>query len=48
MIQLRPYAPAKDPVSAARELTEAKKLFDIAYSGKLLAAFVSEGFGKLR
>lgn len=46
MIQARPYAAAKDMVAAARELTDAKHLFDIAYSGKLLATFVSEGFGK--
>jgi response regulator RpfG family c-di-GMP phosphodiesterase len=48
MIQTRPYAAAKDLVSAARELTEERTRFDLAYSSKLLGAFVSEGFGKLK
>lgn len=48
MIQKRPYAEAKEPVEAARELADAKQKFDLAHSGKLLAALVSGTFGKLK
>ena len=48
MIQARPYSAAKDLVSAARELAGDRTRFDLAYSGKLLAAFVSETFGRLK
>lgn len=46
MVQKRPYAEAKSPLQAAKELTNEKHRFDIAYSGKLFAAFASESFGK--
>lgn len=48
MIQTRPYSAAKDLVSAARELAEERTRFDLAYSGKLLGAFISETFGRLK
>ncbi len=48
MLQKRPYAEAKTLLSAAKELTEAKHLFDISYSGKLLAGLLSEDFEKKR
>lgn len=48
MLQTRPYAAAKDYVAAAKELTEDRTRFDSAYSSKLLGAFVSETFGKLK
>ncbi|MDL2290839.1 HD domain-containing protein [Desulfovibrio sp. OttesenSCG-928-F20] len=47
MLQKRPYAEAKDPMTAARELSSQKNRFDLAYSGKLLAALLSESFGKM-
>ena len=46
MIQKRPYAPAKELVAAARDLTEAKSRFDFSCSSKILAALVSGTFGK--
>lgn len=46
MLQKRPYAEAKAPLQAAKELADSKNKFDIAYSGKLLAAYASEAFGK--
>ena len=48
MIQSRPYSAAKDLIGAARELAGDRTRFDLAYSGKLLAAFVSETFGRLK
>ncbi|MDR2488811.1 MAG: HD domain-containing protein [Desulfovibrio sp.] len=48
MIQTRPYAAAKDCLGAARELTEEKNRFDFAYSSKLLGAFISEAFGRMK
>lgn len=48
MIQTRPYSTAKDLTGAARELAEDRTRFDLAYSGKLLAAFISETFGRLK
>lgn len=47
MLQKRPYAEAMEPLAAAKELTAAKNRFDLAYSGKLLAALLSESFGKI-
>jgi hypothetical protein len=47
MIQTRPYAEAKEPVAAARELADARTRFDFSFSGKLLTALVSSAFGKL-
>lgn len=47
MLQKRPYAEAKDPLSAAKELSMMKNRFDFTYSGKLLAALLSEAFGKM-
>lgn len=47
MLQKRPYAEAKSPLQAAKELTDDKQRFDIAYSGKLLAAYASGTFGKV-
>lgn len=46
MIQKRPYAEAKDPLAACRELAADKTRFDLTYSGILLAALLSESFGK--
>ena len=46
MIQKRPYAEAKDPLTASRELAADKTRFDLNYSGMLLAALLSESFGK--
>jgi response regulator RpfG family c-di-GMP phosphodiesterase len=48
MIQIRPYAPAKAYMDAAKELTEDKGRFDFAYSSRLLGAFLSETFGRLK
>ena len=48
MIQTRPYSAAKDLLSAAKELAGERTRFDLSYSGKLLAAFVSETFGRLK
>ncbi|MDL2315790.1 HD domain-containing protein [Desulfovibrio sp. OttesenSCG-928-A18] len=48
MLQKRPYAEAKDPLSAARELAGAKERFDFTYSSKLLGAYISETFGKIK
>ena len=47
MLQTRPHAAAKDPVSAARELASLQNRFDFSLSGKLLAALLSESFGKM-
>jgi len=46
MIQKRPYAEAKDLAGAARELVEAKSRFEFQFSSKILAALVSDSFGK--
>jgi HD-GYP domain-containing protein (c-di-GMP phosphodiesterase class II) len=46
MIQKRPYAEAKDLLSAAKELTEARARFDFHFSSKILAALISDSFGK--
>ena len=48
MIQKRPYSEAKDFVTAARELAEDRTRFDLTYSSRLLGAFVSEVFGKMK
>lgn len=48
MIQERPYAEAKDPTAAAKELADAKNRFDLGFSGKLLTALVSSSFGKFK
>lgn len=48
MVQGRPYAEAKDVLSAAKELAANKNRFDLAYSGKLLAALLSDSFGKFK
>lgn len=48
MLQKRPYAEAKAPLDAARELADAKTKFDVALSGRLLAALVTGGFGKFQ
>lgn len=48
MLQKRPYAESKDPLSAAKELAAQKNRFDFAHSGKLLAALLSESFGKMQ
>lgn len=47
MLQKRPYADSKEPAVAARELTEAKNRFDLAYSGRILASLVSDSLGKI-
>ena len=41
MIQKRPYAPAKAPLDAAKELAAARTQFDLTYSGALLSALLS-------
>lgn len=46
MIQKRPYAEAKDCVSAAKELVEARNRFEFSFSSRLLAALASDSFGK--
>ena len=46
MIQKRPYADAKDMISAAKELTEAGNRFDFSVSSRILAALISDTFGK--
>lgn len=46
MLQQRTHADPKAPFAAAKELADAKNLFDITYSGKLLAAYASQIFGK--
>ena len=46
MIQKRPYAEAKDLISAAKELTEAKSRFEFSFSSRILAALISDTFGK--
>lgn len=48
MLQKRPYAEAKEPLAAARELADAKNKFDFAYSSKLLAALATGAFGKMQ
>ncbi len=47
MLQKRPYAEAKTPSEAARELAADKTKFDAVISGKLLAAFLAEPFGNM-
>jgi response regulator RpfG family c-di-GMP phosphodiesterase len=46
MIQKRPYAEAKAMISAAKELTEARTRFEFSFSSKILAALISDTFGK--
>ena len=46
MLQKRPYADAKTPLQAARELSDEKSRFDINLSSKLLAAYAASVFGK--
>jgi len=46
MIQKRPYAEAKDLISAAKELAEAKSRFEFSFSSRILAALISDTFGK--
>jgi HD-GYP domain-containing protein (c-di-GMP phosphodiesterase class II) len=48
MIQIRPYAEAKEPLLAARELADARNRFDSSFSGKLLAALASSSFGQIK
>ena len=48
MLQKRPYAEAREPLAAARELADAKTKFDVALSGKLLTALVTGAFGKMQ
>lgn len=48
MLQTRPYSAAKDLIAAAKELADDRTRFDLTYSGKLLAAFISETFGRLK
>jgi HD-GYP domain-containing protein (c-di-GMP phosphodiesterase class II) len=49
MLQKHPYAPAMQPMTAAKELTNAKQSFDLSLAGKLLVALLSdaETFGKI-
>jgi response regulator RpfG family c-di-GMP phosphodiesterase len=46
MIQKRPYAEAKEPAAAAKELADERTRFDLAYSGKLLSGIITGSFGK--
>ncbi|MDR2161101.1 MAG: HD family phosphohydrolase [Desulfovibrio sp.] len=48
IVQKRPYAEAREPEEAARELSQDRTRFDPAFTGPLLAALVSESFGKLK
>ncbi|MDL2266449.1 HD domain-containing protein [Desulfovibrio sp. OttesenSCG-928-G15] len=48
MIQTRPYAEAKPALAAAKELADQKSRFDFHLSSKLLAALVSNTFGKVQ
>jgi hypothetical protein len=48
MMQERPYAEAREPVAAARELADAKTRFDFAFSGRILAALMNDSFGKIQ
>jgi HD-GYP domain-containing protein (c-di-GMP phosphodiesterase class II) len=48
MIQRRPYAAAKEPAEAARELSLDRTRYDFAYVGPLLAALLSDTFGKMQ
>ncbi len=48
MLQTRPYSASKDFVNAAKELSEDRTKFDPSYSSKLLGAFLSETFGRLK
>ena len=48
IVQKRPYAEAKEPAEAARELSLDRTRFDFAYTGPLLAAFLSDIFGKMK
>lgn len=48
MLQKRPYAEAKDYLTAARELSDAKTKFDSALTGRLLAAIATGAFGNMR
>ncbi len=48
MIQKRPYAEAKDPETAARELSAERTRFDSAGTGKILSALVTGTFGSFK
>ncbi|MDR1360000.1 MAG: HD family phosphohydrolase [Deltaproteobacteria bacterium] len=48
MVQQRPYAAAKEPSEAARELSMDRTRYDSASSGSLLAALLSDSFGKMK
>ncbi|MDR1946514.1 MAG: HD domain-containing protein [Desulfovibrio sp.] len=48
MLQKRPYAEAREPRDAARELTDAKARFDLSFSGKILASLLNDSFGKIQ
>jgi HD-GYP domain-containing protein (c-di-GMP phosphodiesterase class II) len=48
MVQQRPYAAAKEPAEAARELSQDRAGYDSACSGSLLAALLSDSFGKMK
>jgi HD-GYP domain-containing protein (c-di-GMP phosphodiesterase class II) len=48
MIQQRPYAEAKEPAEAARELSLDRTGYDSALSGSLLAALLSGSFGQMK
>ncbi len=45
MIQARPYAPAKTPLDAARELAADKAHYDTRFTTPLMTAFVTNAFG---
>ncbi|MDR2075755.1 MAG: HD family phosphohydrolase [Desulfovibrio sp.] len=48
IIQKRPYAEAREPAEAARELSLDRTRYDFAYTGPLLAALLSDAFGKMK
>jgi response regulator RpfG family c-di-GMP phosphodiesterase len=48
IIQKRPYAEAKELAEAARELSMDRNKYDFAYTGPLLAALLSDTFGKMK
>lgn len=48
MISKRPYAPAKEPEEALRELTADRGRYDFKLAALLAAAFASNQFGELR
>jgi HD-GYP domain-containing protein (c-di-GMP phosphodiesterase class II) len=44
MIQSRPYAPAKTPLDAARELAADKTHYDVRFTTPLMTAYVTDAF----